>query len=1582
MSAPNCLLAPVQVDALVINQDAAEDGWSPANGNLYKVRDGLANPGPGPFFGAEVPAGGAPQPAAATADDGGVYVRWVVPEALRHARGKDMTGFLPLPDRWLLVRFCRTADDAAPRLTTWFVQSAAKSKTAGSVGNVITEDHQVTGIGRVDLLADASVEKTSLTLTALGTATTGQPYFTSTVAGHLNVFSFHDPLSDRQASALKAGKSKTSLSYLVIGWTSSPGNDPLARLPQLMRSLPAPDRGGNGVSWEAPSAGDVLNALDWQLLEGVDAPGDLLAGRCVFHGLTASINYWDQPASGSDTTARYWGTKLGHPGSSPVAYSGIGGPSAIAQVGVGETAAGAVAAVVQSWATAGVGSLPPGSAAETLNEMLEAALIGKRSRPDESTAPHHADIHRQQFRGLSAGVRWRVVLAKLESDQLTRGGKTGVTPEISAKLDALNAAQRRLDQACRKAMVFQQQLSGIWWWWAYGDLAHDLAKVTTAHDAGTRLIQDVDAQLPAKATAAQTLASHVADLAAQRNSKYAALHDALPAGKLELFWAGEPTFAGVIDPVLAIGGLGPPMSASGDEPLTCRLPGQVVEAVALSWHASPVAAATAVARGDLQALVSSLAEVTPAAIQAVAGSLLKEAVLAESTIAALVTRSLGKTAAGKTRQVSNVDDFASWVAEMEQALASPQAAAGLTFKAPGSVAVPAASVGRLWGKQPWSPRFLDWHVVWSPVEPASGGFGSSWTFQGEDYVPSAGFSSPATSYPVSGRTVASASTGHWIDQAIDVLDKLLAKVDPSESIYTDATNWKATLGELKQAQLTMQPLGGFHQRLMGRDADAPRARPGAGADKLWKFSLPPKRKINLNTKELATLVKAPVDAGGSQPGSACLPSLAPASLAPPDVSSPLPAGLIRSGTLKIEQLWLVDDFGQWVDLIHPTRVMGTTLSVDQRIRYPGVPDATAALPPRVLQPGQLDFALLSASDPSQLAAESPGSNPICGWVIYNHVDRGLIFYDQLGKIQGELELRKNGGPKWECLTDPGSEATLDTLPNPTLKAFAQALDGPALAALMDVVDRALPLVAPAGPRAGGDSTLLAGRPLAIVNARLSLGLFGDNALFDPRRGVPEHYSPRFGSSSTAGTGDAALDALALPARLGCSPYTEDSLIGAFSWADPTALEAADFKQLVPFDGFEQVTENGPLKTAEDDFISSEPITVSFKKPRTFTLLIDPRGTVQATVGIFPARTLQVPRSHLTQPLRNMELSLRIGPVIDRGPRSGLPIPVARAGSWWCRARDDHHNAGQRPAHPPQLPPKFDGQPAIAYGGHLILYQPGTSLRPPADNLGSGLWSNGEGKGWLLTMPDGRVLDVQPSGATTASWTLWAYDAKDVANPLRGPAVASGAWSHIGSSNRLLVMGDGHVLDWTPGSPSAWRLWSYAPSAAEILGSAPVASGSWAEIGAGSELLAVPSGQVLDWVAGDGASTWKLWKYDPISACQSPPSDVLGTQPVAQGTWGRSMGIVTGHRLMALTAGQIADWRPGPHGSDWQLWPFDATRPAPLGTAPVSSGTWDAVTAGYRLAEMPDGLVLTWSSSTGAWSLWRRPFSNISEESTS
>ena len=117
------LIVPVNVDALVVNQSVRQrDGqgfrrWRP-NYNLLRHNK---TPEPSPFTNEQ-------QWHSTGTDDtpykkyDGVYVRWELPEALRHGESRNDGGpteFPLVPNRWLVVRQVRDHSDLT---TAWVVE--------------------------------------------------------------------------------------------------------------------------------------------------------------------------------------------------------------------------------------------------------------------------------------------------------------------------------------------------------------------------------------------------------------------------------------------------------------------------------------------------------------------------------------------------------------------------------------------------------------------------------------------------------------------------------------------------------------------------------------------------------------------------------------------------------------------------------------------------------------------------------------------------------------------------------------------------------------------------------------------------------------------------------------------------------------------------------------------------------------------------------------------------------------------------------------------------------------------------------------------------------------------------------------------------------------------------------------------------------------------------------------------------------------------------------------------------------------------------------------------------------------------
>jgi len=132
---------------------------------------------------------------------------------------------------------------------------------------------------------------------------------------------------------------------------------------------------------------------------------------------------------------------------------------------------------------------------------------------------------------------------------------------------------------------------------------------------------------------------------------------------------------------------------------------------------------------------------------------------------------------------------------------------------------------------------------------------------------------------------------------------------------------------------------------------------------------------------------------------------------------------VRAGHFQFQRLWIVDDFGQVFDVgealndrpdggFYPT-------AISQSLVAPNLP-TMMQLPPRIVQPVRLSFKLVSAEDDAQDTAFLPSANPICGWVLPNHLDQSLFIFNSLGVALGELQLvggTLNQRARWNPMPD-------------------------------------------------------------------------------------------------------------------------------------------------------------------------------------------------------------------------------------------------------------------------------------------------------------------------------------------------------------------------------------------------------------------------------------------------------------------------------------------------------------------------------------------------------------------------------------
>ncbi|MET0646943.1 MAG: hypothetical protein ABW208_10010 [Pyrinomonadaceae bacterium] len=1291
MSNGKHLLVPARVQALVVDDIVVErkairkineqrivanDGkWSRAVQDYKLLTNSLRAPGPPPFFGASRTAAGKPpadqlaladnSQALPRMEDRGVYLHWVLPPGLRHSYRPNSLDFPALPDQWLIVRFCRRGAEQQRTTRAWFLDGGVLAAD-GPANLLVAEGNKYAArrAGKVVPLEEfkpADFVGARTTITALGNRYTGSPTFTANIAENRNVLSWHDNLNDlREPRGTGKVPKNVALSYLVLGWYRDAQDEPFAALPALLKEADPS---------ATPGAPEVLKALGWHLEK--EPPSDLSAHRCLFHGMVAHVNYWNP-----DT---YKGTMLGYPGS-PSVEGTLGKAPPPFVVGVGNSAEDALVSLASSEYSGDHGAPNLWKALEAVIYRRPESLVGQ---PDPerghvgswNAAPRDHLVHQNWFTAQEAGKVWFIRPrpkneGRFPADPAATAAQTDVkpTPEQLSALKQLNELQAGADAVGRDLSALQQDLYARWW---------------RMCEKKRRDPTFLDVSKEEKDCAA--LAGRIRKLRDEREGLLARLRtqqkfaDGLPA-ELELHSDSAPRFWSPADPFVVVKNCGVPTKHNFPNPLPCRLPEQVATAAEVTVEKDPKKFDAADGVTQIAASVKNLST----GRDDILSSVLKEADLVEQAVSDLVARSLLTEPF-----ISSADQWGAWTERLVKTLTWDGKLTDLPrdrvhVGSPTNLKARPNLLAELWVRQPWSPLFIDWKVTWRPTKNTAPDLGPVWRLGEYDYQPKDRESLPTGGASVSGRSMLSPVDGRIFTEPLETLRELLKPASEREKknglnaafpaavaeiLSRYEVVWDKTLAELARAGMMGQALSGFHQTLLGRDVTLPRvmpdpARPWVPDDRPFRDSV----------------VEAMLDAQGegAPPGERLAP--------PMPIDEPaLNFTLLRAGAFQLEELWLVDDFGQWADLLRGTSAGGSAGQVfNPRARW--LEDRFAvAMPPRVVQPARLNFRFTSA-DGGQNATESDAAlGPICGWIFYNALDRSLMLCDREGRLFGELVVVEERGHyivKWEGA--PGNGA-LDSISNADLREFARSLveaaptKEPRLHALLDLIDRSLERIRPAAQRR--DAALF-GRPLALVNAHVGLELFG-KAWTDPHW---KDANKRPQAEPPAGTGDPALDALRVRVVLGCVHNTEDGLVGYY--------KGRDFGRIVPAHVPKNLKPSPYFAHAEQDAVR-----VGFGAPEPLTMLMDAWGSVQATTGLVPAKTITLAHSELDRTLARMEASFRVGPVLLQADRIALPTPVGDKGRWHFRGPAAEDTAA--PVAPPD-PRYFDDKPLVAAEGRLLL----------------------------------------------------------------------------------------------------------------------------------------------------------------------------------------------------------------------------------------------------------------------------------------
>lgn len=373
----------------------------------------------------------------------------------------------------------------------------------------------------------------------------------------------------------------------------------------------------------------------------------------------------------------------------------------------------------------------------------------------------------------------------------------------------------------------------------------------------------------------------------------------------------------------------------------------------------------------------------------------------------------------------------------------------------------------------------------------------------------------------------------------------------------------------------------------------------------------------------------------------------------------------RGGFVHMNQVRVCDTFG--------TPVNWASTNAD--VVMP--PQWATPLPARLNCWGRLNFRLQSAADST--ADATPLSPPLCGILLPDFVEQSLEVYDAGGNAIGQLTaddpIRNNAGttrtlsvrftllPWVEASLAPGSDPTL-AITNPTLRRLVQALvaqsiDVPSngigwfetgFTALLRVFDTVRSTLDPA-VKTGDTRVRLLGEPILVMNVRLSFEASNQS--------VAELKSNPLALADPPGLP-------ALHVRVGDVTRPDDGVLGCFLIGGsptqdrfaPVSREAAEKAVLN-----QMIFKSGQQKHEKitHTFIVDQVAEFDLQANTAFdtVILTDARGSLYATCGLLPRKTIVVPKDFIDPVLKKLEPTFAVGPILGFELQETL-VPVLPA----------------------------------------------------------------------------------------------------------------------------------------------------------------------------------------------------------------------------------------------------------------------------------------------------------------------------------
>ena len=387
----------------------------------------------------------------------------------------------------------------------------------------------------------------------------------------------------------------------------------------------------------------------------------------------------------------------------------------------------------------------------------------------------------------------------------------------------------------------------------------------------------------------------------------------------------------------------------------------------------------------------------------------------------------------------------------------------------------------------------------------------------------------------------------------------------------------------------------------------------------------------------------------------------------------LPFSPWRAGKIHLSELELIDNFGRyWPTTPGEEGASLADFPVQATDTMPNIGESTAKefiIPPRLAQGARLNFRWLAARTELEELNDRPASNPICGWLVPNHLDDSLMIYAADGTALGYID----EGAHWR--TFPGNRSPIlpADIANPHLAQMVQwvcAQGTDFLADFLSTLGIAQEHIEPESFSQHEALALLMGQPLALVRADVQLQLREPPAINVSEIKVQNDvtaFIDQGAEGKQLPRHTFGFEQVQVPLRLGEFHRLNDGLVGYWLENKNGQYKNNNFyaPQTVSTPGLSGTIVTRHAENAEDANQKELLIDLTMQEtaPQKLTLLLDPRAPIHATTGILPVKALYIPKDQYAPALQRIEIAFLTAPILTPGLGIELSLPSEPGFDW-------------------------------------------------------------------------------------------------------------------------------------------------------------------------------------------------------------------------------------------------------------------------------------------------------------------------------